>query len=286
MVARRQARLAPRLERDAEGEVVPHEAHRRGAVVDRPAVAVEEAQLKAGHAVRLNPLGRRLYPLHAVLDGDLLVLNLVKGVDARVAAEVQVGTDGVANVLALEVDHDVVQLPVKGERHLLDRDERVVLVQVHKGDRHARVGVSGAQLLHLCVEGDVEQRLAVRVRHVPRQQQLRQLRHSPRPGHLDVQPFRALVRRARVGDGHRPRAIGREGLGGHVLVARLEEEQLQHPRRRRRRRRRRAAAAGRRGGWRLEGERHRDLDVIDAVRATRLTHPEGDDDAVTRAMRR
>ena len=65
---------------------------------------------------RLNALWSTTEPGHSVLDGDLLVLEVVEREDARVLAQVEQRPDVVAEVLGLEVDHYVVQLPV-GRQH-------------------------------------------------------------------------------------------------------------------------------------------------------------------------
>ena len=61
------------------------------AVVDWPVVVVVKGELELAHSAAADALRRALQPRHPVLDLDLLVLELVKIVDTRVLANVQVG---------------------------------------------------------------------------------------------------------------------------------------------------------------------------------------------------
>mmetsp|Transcript_35907 Transcript_35907/g.114395 ORF Transcript_35907/g.114395 Transcript_35907/m.114395 type:complete len:200 (+) Transcript_35907:1810-2409(+) len=158
-------------------------------------------------------------------------------------------------------------------------------MQVDDGHRHGWRGIERPKLLHLCVEGEVQQRLAVRPRHVARQQQPRQAGHSPRLVDHHVQPFGARVGGARVRDRNRPRAVTRQCFWCHVLVRSLKQKQLQHPGRRRGRRRRGGrGGSGRRGRRRGEHRGDGHLDVVDQIGAGELAHPEGDDDRVALAV--
>jgi hypothetical protein len=53
------------------------------------------------------------WPLRAVLDLNLLVLELVEAVDAGVHAQVEVGPDRVTHMFRLQVDDHVVHLSRK-----------------------------------------------------------------------------------------------------------------------------------------------------------------------------
>ena len=149
-------RHGARLDIDAEGEEVAAELHVSGAIVDRPVVGVVEGEAELTHAPAADALGRALQPGHAVLDLDLLVLELVEVVDARVLADVEVRPDRVADVLRLEVDDDVVHLPVGvWDGDGLGADLLVVLVKVEEGDGHSRHGIGCMHLLDARPEGKV-----------------------------------------------------------------------------------------------------------------------------------
>ena len=183
-------------------------------------------------------------------------------------------------MLGLQVDDDVVELPVVRQAHHLGAEHLRVLVQVDErdGDRRRRVG--GPQLLGGRPEREMEQRLLAGARHVPRQQQLRQVGDAPRLVDLDVEPVAAGVRGARVGHRHRPRAVVRILLRRHAVVGPLEAEERDDAGRRRR--------GG--GGERRRRRRRQelvddvDLEVVERVRARALADPERDDDGVVLAV--
>ena len=145
-----------------------------------------EGELELAHARLLDALRCALQPVHAVLDLDLLVLELIEVVDAHLAPEVEVRPDRVADVFALEVDHHVMHLPVGGELDRLAPQLLVILMQVEQHDRHRGLRVDRVHLLDARPEGEVQQRLLARTRHVPWQQHLRERGHLPRLVHLDV----------------------------------------------------------------------------------------------------
>mmetsp|Transcript_21907 Transcript_21907/g.37392 ORF Transcript_21907/g.37392 Transcript_21907/m.37392 type:complete len:258 (+) Transcript_21907:1161-1934(+) len=152
---------------DAQRKVVLLEHHGHGPVADRPQVLVAEADRELAHPHLLDALGVTVQPFHPVFDLDLLVHKVVEVVEPRPLAQVEGGPDRVAHVLGLQVNNDVVQLPLgRGEDDLLRPKLLHVVLHVDEGDGGARVRVLCVHLFGSRPERQVQQSFAATLRHV------------------------------------------------------------------------------------------------------------------------